>query len=164
MSQLASCVWQLASCGSWEALWPLASCVAVGKLHTVDKPYIAGELGGHWLAMWSLASCVAGGKLFGSVMFGGLGVRPGVGADVPVTHRRQALWQLASSVAAGKLCGDLHTTSELCDSWEAMYRWQAMAVGDLHTISELCDSWEAMYRWQALWQLVSCCSWRSVNH
>jgi hypothetical protein len=31
-----------------------------------------------------------------------------------------------------------------------------VAVGDLYTISELCGSWQAVYRWQALWQLAIC--------
>jgi len=81
-------------------------------------------------------------------MFGGLGVRPGVGADVPVTYRRQALWQLASSVAAGRFCG----------GWQAL--WQLVICTPLAscvTAGKLL----LMYRWQALWQLVS---WRSVNH
>ena len=34
--------------------------------------------------------------------------------------------------------------------------WQVVAVGNLYIISELCDSWQAVYRWQPLWQLVSC--------
>jgi hypothetical protein len=63
-------VWSLASWVTVSDLRTLASCVAMGKLYTVDKPYIAGELGGRWLVMWSLASCVAGGKLFGSVVLG----------------------------------------------------------------------------------------------
>ena len=31
-----------------------------------------------------------------------------------------------------------------------------VAGGDLYTISELCGSWQAVYRWQALWQLAIC--------
>jgi hypothetical protein len=52
--------------------------------------------------------------------------------------KRKGKWELASCMAVGKLC----------------------TVGNLYIISELCGSWQAMYRWQPLWQLVSCGSWR----
>jgi hypothetical protein len=129
---------------SWQA-------VAVGDLYIISELCGSWEAMYRWQALWRLASSVAAGKLCGGWQAVAVG----------------KLWQLvictplASCVTVGKLCG----------GWQALWRvaklcggWQAVAVGDLYTISELCDSWEAMHRWQALWQLVSCCSWRSVNH
>ena len=46
----------------------------MSKPYTVDKPYIAGELGGRWRVGWSLASYVVAGELCGrwqAVVFGG---------------------------------------------------------------------------------------------
>jgi hypothetical protein len=80
MWRLASCVAasKLAGCGSWEALWPLASYiplasyVAIGKLYTTGELSAVSELCGRWQAIyrwragWSLVSWVIAGELGGS--------------------------------------------------------------------------------------------------
>jgi len=40
--------------------------------------------------------------------------------------------------------GDLYTISELCDSWQAVYRWQACGSWQAVVVGDLYDSWQAL--------------------
>jgi hypothetical protein len=104
----------LASCGSWRCVWPLASCVAVGKLWQL-------AICGSWRSVWPLASCVAVGDLYTISELCG---------RWQAIYRWRAVWQLAiciplaSCVAVGKP----YTAGELCGCWRAVWQVASCVV------------------------------------